>query len=135
MLNTGALNTGALNTGHSNTKRRSLNVGRSDAGGASKSKGEKVSQAAAVMGMQGSINRLTDAFEKSLSQADNPAADRQALAVDLVQKRQDELSITNIARMISLFTDRPEMATTYLRLVPSIRVEWLRQELEKLDAL
>ena len=98
-----AHSTPATSFGHIKKKQMSLNAGCSDikgsnfggskaasgksnAGGAGKSRSEKVSQAAAVMGMQGLINRLTDVFEKSLSQADDSIADRQALAVDLVQK-------------------------------------------------
>jgi hypothetical protein len=128
-MSAGCSDVGGSDAGGSNTRR-------SDARGLGKLKAEKVSQAAAVMGMQGSINRLTDAFEKSLSRADDPVAERQGQAIDLVQEREDELSIGNIVRMVSLFTDRPETATTYLKLSSlPVRAEWLRQTLEKLDPL
>lgn len=90
----------------------------------------KISPAAAVIGMQGSINRLTDAFEKSLS--GHSSSENRALAIRLVQEREDELSTSNITKMITLFTLQPKQADAYLWLLPQNQAEWLAQMLEKM---
>ena len=98
-----------------------------------------VTQATAVVGMQGSINRLTDIFERSqkvLTEAPPPPPDRtlerKDRALKLVQERDDGFTVEDKVTLISIFEENPGSIDTYLGLVdPEIRRSWISRMLEK----
>ena len=76
----------------------------------------KISPATAVVGMQGSINRLTDIFEKSMAQGDDPGVERRSRALQLVQQAEDGLSVGDKVALIALFMKDNVAVETHLSL-------------------
>jgi hypothetical protein len=76
----------------------------------------KISPATAVVGMQGSINRLTDIFEKSMAQGDDPGVECRSRALQLVQQIEDGLSVGDKVALIALFMKDNVAVETYLSL-------------------
>lgn len=76
--------------------------------------------------MQGSINRLTDVFEKSMTQGDEPSVERRARALQLMQQIQDGLSVDDKVALIALFMKDDVAVETYLSLNdPEVRRAWI----------
>lgn len=83
-------------------------------------------QATAVVGMQGSINRLTDIFEKSMGPPQDPLVERKTRALGLMQTRDDGLSVPDKVKLISNFDQHPMMIDTYLGLLDDeLRQAWI----------
>jgi hypothetical protein len=82
--------------------------------------------------MQGSINRLTDIFEKSmLGPAEDPAAASRVRAIELVQAQEDGLSTEEKVAMVMKFMKDTVMAETYMSLTdPEVRRYWVLGMLE-----
>lgn len=92
----------------------------------------KISPATAVVGMQGSINRLTDIFEKSMAQGDDPAVERRSRALQLVQESEDALSVSDKVALIALFMKDNVIVETYLSLNDAdVRRAWITTMLAK----
>ena len=86
----------------------------------------KISPATAVVGMQGSINRLTDIFEKSMAQGDDPGVERRSRALQLVQQTEDGLSVGDKVALIALFMKDNVAVETYLSLNDAdVRRAWI----------
>ena len=76
----------------------------------------KITPATAVMGMQGSINRLTDIFERSMmgQLGEDPAVVSRNRAIELVQTQDDGLLTEQKVMMISHFMKDIVVAETYI---------------------
>ncbi len=85
-----------------------------------------ITQATAVVGMQGSINQLTDIFEKSLEPSQDPSVNRKSRALKLVQERDDGLLLLDKVKLISIFDEHTSMIDTYLGLTDDeLRRAWI----------
>lgn len=88
--------------------------------------GAKVSQATAIIGMQGTINQLTGVFRESMLapvQDDTMLRRKEALKV---LQGDDGLSVTEKARMAFFFQKDISFADTYVSLDdPLVRKEWI----------
>jgi hypothetical protein len=102
----------------------------------------KVTPAVAISNMQGSINRLTDIFEKSMTAPILPqhedkhakeAADRnRALEQLQTQWQNDGLTENDVTDIINIFMVDLVLVQTYLALMDDkIRRRWLQSVLEK----
>lgn len=108
-----------------------------------------LNQATAVVGMQGSINRLTDIFEQSqhsLTQTltqqalqkavpqtpEDRALERKDRALQLLQDRDDGFDLAQKVTLISIFGENPTTIDTYLGLTDSeIRQAWISRLIAK----
>lgn len=102
----------------------------SKAGSRRSASGKVASQAAhtaAIMGMQGSINHLTDVFADSMRQtsAEEAVVLRRKHALQILQGQKD-LTPLQKARLASFFQKDISVADTYVSLVdPQVREEWI----------
>ena len=81
--------------------------------------------------MQGTMNRVTDIFEKSVTQPLDPQAGAQDEALDFLQTREDGLSLTEQKKLVILFMKDAVIAQTYNRLVnEDLRRSWIAEMLE-----
>ena len=88
----------------------------------------KITPATAVMGMQGSINRLTDIFEKSMVPGEDPSIMRREKAMQFLQEVDDGLSVSDKVAMISIFMKQAVAVDTYLSLTDAeLRQAWIRE--------
>lgn len=88
----------------------------------------RTTPASAVIGMQGSINCLTDIFEKSMMShlAEDPATTSRNRAIGLLQEQEDGLTTNKKIVMISCFMGNVIAANTYISLTdPEVRRGWL----------
>ena len=86
----------------------------------------QASQAAAVMGMQGSINHLTNVFEESMHPSGDHTAMRRKDALRLLQEQDDNLLPIQKAHMATLFQKDISATDTYVSLVdPPVREAWI----------
>ena len=86
----------------------------------------KMTPATAVVGMQGSINRLTNIFEKSMTQGNEPGVERRSRALQLVQQTEDGLSVEDKVALIALFIKDDIAIETYLSLNDAeVRQAWI----------
>jgi hypothetical protein len=96
----------------------------------------KLSPATAVVGMQGSINRLTDILEKSMAPPPLPpppprsfeelSSQRRTDAMQRLQVTDDHLSLTQKVGMVSLFNKDIKIVDTYLSLSnDDLRQHWM----------
>ena len=112
-----------------NKKRQSLNMSSGSGMKASKRSGKvaaQASQAAAVMGMQGSINHLTNVFEESMRLSGDDTTMHRKDALRLLQEQEDNLLPIQKARMAALFQKDISAADTYVSLVdPPVREAWI----------
>jgi hypothetical protein len=120
-----------------NKKQQTSNIGSgvSHASGASDVAGSRkksakmanqATQAAALMGMQGSINHLTDVFAESMRPPETETALRRKHALKLLQEQNDQLTPIQKARMASCFQKDISAADTYVSLVdPLVREKWI----------
>lgn len=94
---------------------------------------EDIALASAIIGMQGSINRLIDIFEQSMSHlAEDPTVSRLSSAIRLMQEQEDDLTMDQKIAMISCFTRDVNAANTYISLyVPEVRRAWISIMLSK----
>lgn len=101
----------------------------SSASGVSSSK--KITPAVAIHNMQGSINRLTDVMEKSLT-APDPASMQRSEAMELLQTQDDGLTLKEQSEMISKFIADAAITGAYLSLRDNavLRRDWLERILE-----
>jgi hypothetical protein len=78
----------------------------------------KATPASAVIWMQGSINRLTDIFEKSMMShiAEDPATASRNHAMTLVQEYDDDLTVDEKIALVSYFAKDLVAANTYISL-------------------
>lgn len=76
----------------------------------------KITPATAVVSMQGSINHLTNIFEKSMAQGDDPVVERRSRALQHVQQMEDGLSVNDKDALIGLFMKDNVAVETYLSL-------------------
>jgi hypothetical protein len=76
--------------------------------------------------MQGSINRLTDVFEKSMAQVDDPCVEHRSRALQHVQQTEDGLSVDDKVALIALFMKDNIAVETYLSLGDAeVRQAWI----------
>jgi hypothetical protein len=90
--------------------------------------------ASAVIGMQGSINRLTDIFEKSMMShiAKDPATASQNHAMTLVQEYDDNLIVDKKIVLVSYFAKNLVAANTYISLTDhEVQKGWVHAILKK----
>ena len=91
----------------------------------------KVSPAAAMVGMQAQIVRLTDVFEKMMKKPEDGAASICSLAIAHLQDVDDALSLSEKVKLIGLFQKDAIAAQTYLDLVhDDVRQAWLHTLLD-----
>jgi hypothetical protein len=92
----------------------------------------KITQATAVVGMQGSINRLTDIMERSFLPEEptaDPGVERLTRAVKSVEK-DEGLTVEERATLISVFMANPTSINIYLSLTdPNVRQAWIARVL------
>jgi hypothetical protein len=92
----------------------------------------KITQATAVVGMQGSINRLTDIMERSFLPEEptaDPGVERLTRAVKSVEK-DEGLTVEERAALISVFMANPTSINIYLSLTdPNVRQAWIARVL------
>ena len=92
----------------------------------------KITQATAVLGMQGSINRLTDIMERSFLPGEStvdPGVERLKRAVTSVED-DEGLTVEERAGLISVFTTNPTSIDIYLSLTnPTVRQAWITRVL------
>ena len=91
----------------------------------------KVSPAAAMVGMQAQIVRLTDVFEKTMKKPEDGVATVRSLAIARLQDVDDGLSLKDKVKLIGLFQKDAIAAQTYLDLVhEEVRQAWLHSILD-----
>ena len=96
------------------------------------SKITKISNAVAMHSIQGTINRLTNIFERSVNTPLDPHAAGRSDALQLLQSRDDSLSINERTKMVNLFVENHVMAEMYAGLVDDeLRQSWLQGILER----
>jgi len=92
----------------------------------------KVTQTTILHGMQGTMNRVTDIFERSVTQPVDPQAGVQDEALDLLQTHEDSLSVAEQRKLVMLFMNDVVIAQTYTRLVnEELRRSWIADMLER----
>lgn len=67
----------------------------------------KISNAAILNGMQGSINRITDVFERSVNRPLDPEAEGRSEALHLLQNRDDGLDLDERTKLLQIFHADP----------------------------
>jgi hypothetical protein len=83
------------------------------------------------MGIQASINRLADVFEKAMATPEDLATTHTAQAVVRVQNVDDGLSTKEKVALIRQLGKNAVTANTYLALTdPDLRQAWIRRKLE-----
>jgi predicted GTPase len=112
-------NSGSVDSGKG--KRKLVSADSADASATSSKKKKskhsaatEVTQAIAYNGFQGSINRLTDMFEKSMTDMKDPLAVSKALK--MLQQVDDGLSAADKVKVTMAFTEKPVLAEAYLAL-------------------
>ena len=84
--------------------------------------------ASAIIGMQGSINWLTDIFERSMTShlAKDPATTSQSHVMALVQEYDNDLTVDEKIALISYFAKDIVAANTYISLTDhEVRKGWV----------
>jgi hypothetical protein len=90
--------------------------------------GGKISQAVAMHGMQGTLNRLTDVFERSMTTFEDGTVSRRDKAMRLLQEVDDGLSSDDKVIVVASFMNNSAAADTYLSLTDDVvRRGWLRR--------
>jgi hypothetical protein len=94
-----------------------------------------VTPAIAISGMQGSINQLTDVFERSMVTPEDGSVAHRNRAQERMQEVDDGLSTDDKVSMIYLFMNNATAADTYLSLNDSnIRRAWVMRMLAEGEA-
>ena len=93
----------------------------------------KTMPASAVIGMQGSINQLTDIFERSMMShlAEDPATTSWSCMMALVQEYDDDLTVDEKIALISYFAKDIVAANTYISLTDhEVQKGWIHTILQ-----
>ncbi|KAF8220351.1 hypothetical protein L208DRAFT_1382695 [Tricholoma matsutake] len=91
----------------------------------------KITPATAIIGMQGSINQLTDIFEKSMAPGEDPAVAHREKAMQFLQEVDDGLSVGDKVAMISIFMKQAAAVNTYLSLTDTeVQQAWIHKMLD-----
>ena len=94
-------------------------------------KTSKVTQAAAMVGMQSQIGRLTDVFERSMTTPQDSAASKLSLALQKLQDVDDGLTTADKTKLIRLFQKDNVSAQVYMDLViDDLRWSWITEMLD-----
>jgi hypothetical protein len=87
---------------------------------------DMVSQVVALNNMQGTINRLTDVFEKLMVPPQEAAVGWRGDALQQLQERDDGFTREEKITLIRIFEERPNHIDTYLALTKDdIRKGWM----------
>jgi hypothetical protein len=87
---------------------------------------DMVSQVITLNNMQGTINCLTDAFEKSMVPPQEAAVGWRGDALQQLQERDDSFTREEKIALIHIFEERPDHIDTYLALTKDdIRQGWM----------
>lgn len=90
----------------------------------------EVSLLVAINGLQASINRFIDVFEKCMSTLGDTTPTCMSQAVRLVQEVDDGLSDVEKVHLIEQFIETPTMAEAYLAMTnPRFRRAWIHTNL------
>jgi hypothetical protein len=114
-------------------KKRSTGTGKErQARKVSARKATQISNATILHGMQGTMNRVTDIFEKSVTQPLDPQSAVRSDALHFLQTREDNLSLDQRTKMVRIFMKDNIAAETYVALVnEDLRRNWLGCMLEE----
>jgi hypothetical protein len=94
-------------------------------------KAAEISNATVLHGMQGTMNRVTDIFEKSVAQPLDPQSAVRSDALHYLQTREDNLTLDERTKVVQLFMKDNIAAETYNALVnDDLRRNWLASMLE-----
>lgn len=108
-------------------KQRSAKVKSSASGVTSSGAAMKITPAVAIHNMQGTINRLTDVIQQTLSAPQDPAALQRNDAIVQLQTREDGLTLDQKMLMIQKFTSDAAIAGAYLALSDDeLRRGWMQ---------
>ena len=93
----------------------------------------QVTPTSAIVGMQGTIARLTDAMQKSVRDTmEDPSEGRQIKALQMLEEVEMGLNIDQKVELASLFTNNPSAATTFMTLKnEALRQAWAASYLAK----
>jgi hypothetical protein len=95
-------------------------------------KAAEISNTTVLHGMQGTMNRVTDIFEKSVTQPLDPQSAVRSDALHFLQTREDNLSLDERTKVVRLFMKDNVAAETYVALVNAdLRKSWLATMLEE----
>ena len=98
--------------------------------GGSMKKEPRLNSTAAVVGMQGSLNRLTDVVERTFASTEEPGVAARRDAIGLLQVNQDGLSSSQKAALVELFMEKPVFAETYAAITdPSVQKKFVKKRL------
>ena len=76
------------------------------------------------------MNRVTDIFEKSVSQTTDPHLATRDEALDFLQTREDGLGLDDKKKLVKMFMKNVIVAQTYNRLVnEDLRQSWVEEML------
>jgi hypothetical protein len=90
----------------------------------------QASTAIAIHDMQGTLNRITDIFEKSTQ---DPSSAKLDEAIQRLQTTDDGLTMDKKTSVINQFLNKPSVANAYLALTDdALRVNWLRAMLTQI---
>ena len=93
----------------------------------------QASTAVAIHDMQGTLNRITDIFEKSTQ---DPASAKLDEAIQRLQTTDDGLTMDEKTIMINQFLVKPAITNAYLAITDdALRVNWLRVMLAQIGLL
>src|SRR5882762_523080 len=92
-----------------------------------RSSSTKITSAVAINSMQGSINQLTDVFEKAMTTPLDTVGMKQDKALQVLQTQDaDSLNCMQIRKIIDIFTVNPAFVVTYIALGnDEIQWDWL----------
>ena len=103
--------------------------------GTSHASAKRATPTAALNGMQGSLNRLTDIFAHSMLTPEDGTAAQRNQAMQVLQEADDGLSMNDKVKMISMFMQNIVVADTYLSLTDiDLRRIWLQSMLNPASA-
>lgn len=94
-------------------------------------KADKITNTTVLHGMQGTMNRVSDIFEKSVAQPLDPQSAVRSDALHFLQTRDDNLSLDERTKVVRLFMKDNIAAETYVALVnDDLRRNWLAMMLK-----
>ena len=97
-------------------------------------KAAEISNTTVLHGMQGTMNRVTDIFERSVMQPLDPQSAVRSDALHFLQTREDNLSLDDRTKAVRLFMKDNIAAETYVALVnDDLRRSWLMSTLEQCE--
>jgi hypothetical protein len=133
--------TSEMTTSEHAGKKRSTGKGKQPVRSAEKDKQPRkisarkaadISNAAVLHGMQGTMNRVSDIFERSVTQPLDPQSATRTDALHFLQTRDDNLSLEQTTKMVRLFMKDNVAAETYIALVNTdLRRSWLADMLDE----